>query len=50
MSVLEYAFKFMELSLFGPTYVADEKLKINLSKTALTLNVKKKISVCRYAP
>ena len=33
--MLEYAFKFMELSLFALAFVAYEKLKMNHSKVGL---------------
>jgi len=47
MSVLEYASKFMELSRFAPTFVADERLKINRFEFGLN-PIKKRMSVRQY--
>ena len=48
MSGLEYASKFIELSLFAPTFVADERLKMNQFKAELNPTIKKRMSVCQY--
>jgi len=45
MSILEYASKFVELSRFTPTYVADEKLKMHLFKVELNPELKEKMLV-----
>jgi len=48
MTILKYAFKFMELFRFGPTYVADEKMKMNRFEAGLHLGLKDKMSVRHY--
>ena len=48
MTKLEYASKFMELSRFAPTYVADEKLKMNQFKAGLNPGIKEKMSIRHY--
>jgi len=40
ISVLEYSSKFMELSHFASTFIADEKLKINHFEGGLNPNIK----------
>ena len=40
MSVLEYAFKFMELSSFAPAFIANKELKLNRFEAGLNLNLK----------
>jgi len=40
MSVLQYALKFMELSYFASTFVADEKIKMNWFEVGLNPNIK----------
>jgi len=47
-TVLEYASKFMKLSCFAPTYVADEKLKMNRFKAKLNPGIKEKMLVLDY--
>jgi len=46
--VLEYASKFMELSHFPPTFVADERLKMNCFKAGLNPDIEERMSVCQY--
>jgi len=48
MTILEHASKCMELSRFTPTYVADEKLKMNHFKSWLNWGIKEKLSVWHY--
>ena len=48
MTVLEYAFKFIEISRFYPAYVADEKLKMNRFEVGLNPGIKEKMSVWHY--
>jgi len=45
MCVLEYAYKFMELSLFASTFVVDQKLKMNRFEGGRNLNLKKRMLV-----
>jgi len=45
MSTLEYASKFMELSDFAPTFVADRKLKMNPFEAGINPNIKEKMSM-----
>jgi len=49
MSILEYASKFMELSRFAPTFVADERLKMNRFEAGLNPTIKERMSVQQYA-
>ena len=49
MSVLEFASKFMELSRFTPTFVADERLKMNRFEAGLNPIIKERMSVQQYA-
>jgi len=44
MSVLEYAYKFMELSMF----VASEKLRMNHFEAGLNQNLKERMSMHQY--
>jgi len=48
MSVLKYTSKFMELSRFAPTFVADERLKMNRFEAGLNLTIKERMSVRQY--
>jgi len=48
MSVLEYSSKFIELYHFAPTYVADEKLKMNRFETGINRGLKEKMFVWHY--
>ena len=48
MSVLEYASKFIELSHFAPTFLVDEKLKMNHFEVGLNPNIKERMSVPQY--
>jgi len=48
MSVLEYAFKFMELLCITPAYVADKKLSMNRFEVGINLSLKERISVWHY--
>jgi len=48
MSVLEYALKFMELSCFGPTLVAGERLKMNRFEAGINLTIKERMLVHQY--
>jgi len=48
MSVLEHASKFMELSRFALTFVADERLKMNRFEVGLNLTIKERILVRQY--
>ena len=48
MSMLEYASKFMELSRFVPTFVADERLKMNRFEVELNRDIKERMSVRQY--
>ena len=48
MTILEYAFKFMQLSLFSPTYVGNEMLKINRLEVRFNPGIKEKMSVRHY--
>jgi len=48
MSVLEFASKFMELSRFTPTFVADERLKMNRFEAGLNPASKERMSVRQY--
>jgi len=48
MSILEYASKFMELSRFAPTFVADERFKMNRFEAGLNPTIKEKMSVHQY--
>ena len=48
MSVLKYASKFMELSHFAPTFVADERLKMHQFKAGLKPTIKEMMSVHQY--
>ena len=45
MSMLEYASKFIKLSHFTPTFVADERLKMNHFVARLNPNIKERISM-----
>ena len=45
MSIFEYASKFMELSCFASTFVADEKLKMNCFEVRLNPNTKGRMFV-----
>jgi len=45
MSILEYASKFMDLSRFAPTFVADETLKMNRFKAGLNPTIKDRMYV-----
>jgi len=47
-SVLEYAFKFMELYHFSSAFVADERLKMNRFAARLNPDIKEKMSVHQY--
>jgi len=49
MSVLEDASKFMELSRFSPTFVADERLKMNRLEARLNPTIKERMSIRQYA-
>ena len=49
MSVLEYAFKFMELTRYAPALVANEKLKMNSFEAGLHPNIKDRMFVRKYA-
>ena len=49
MSLLEYALKFIELSQFAPTFVADERLKMNRFEAGLNPTIKERMSVRQYA-
>ena len=48
MSVLEYASKFLELSHFALTYVADERLQMNRFEVGLNPRLKEKMVVLHY--
>jgi len=48
MSVLEYASKFVELSGFSPTFIADERLKMNRFEAGLNPTIKERMSVRQY--
>ena len=48
MSVLEYASKFMELSHFALSFVADKKLKMNRFERGLNLDLKERMSMRQY--
>ena len=45
MTVLEYAFKFMELSRFPPAFVTDKRLKMNRFEAGLNPTIKERMSV-----
>ena len=47
MSVLEYTPKSMELSSLAPTFMADERLKMNCFEAGLNLGIKERMSM-RY--
>jgi len=46
--VLEYAPKFIELFRFSPTFVADERLKMNQFESGFNSTIKKRMSVRQY--
>ena len=46
--MLEYASKFMELSHFSPTYVTDERLKMNRFGAGFSLGLKEKMVARHY--
>ena len=48
MSVLEYASKFMELFRFAPTFVTDERLKMNRFKAGINPCIKETMFVQQY--
>jgi len=48
MSFLEYS-KFMELSRFGPSFVADERLKMKRFEAGLNPTIKERMSMRQYA-
>ena len=48
MSVLEYVSKFMELSRFAPSFVADKKLKMNRFEAGLNPNLRERMLVRQY--
>ena len=48
MSVLEYAPKFMELTLFTPIYMSYKKLKMNCFMVQLNTNLKEDMLVQKY--
>ena len=48
MSVLGYASKFIELSWLAPTYLADERQKMNRFKVGLNPILKERFPVCQY--
>jgi len=48
MSVLEYDSKFMELSPFALTFVADKKLMMKHFELRLNPNLKERMSVHQY--
>jgi len=48
MSVLKYAFKFLELSHFASAFVADQRLKMNHFEARLNPNSKERMSVHQY--
>jgi len=43
--VLEYASKFMELTRFAPTFIADERPKMNHFETGLKPDIKERMLV-----
>ena len=49
MSVLKYASKFTELLRFAPTFVADERLKMNRFEAELNPTIKERMSIRQYA-
>ena len=48
MSLLEYAYKFMELSYFAPAFIEDEKLKMNRFDARFNSNLKERKLARQY--
>jgi len=48
MSALKYAYKFIKPSQCAPTYVADERLKMNCFEAGLNTSLKEDVSAIIY--